>query len=125
MYPVRDESGKAVYAIKMGFDVTERKRASEKHIHYLESLETALKGRIEHTYPTCEDSRRKNNMFSLSKRETQVLRLLSDGLSNTEIAVHLAISPHTVKTHVTHVFNKIGVADRTQAAVLAARLGMI
>jgi DNA-binding CsgD family transcriptional regulator len=125
VYPVRDGSGKAVYAIKMGLDVTERKLAGEKHIHYVESLEMALKEGIQDKYPLWCDSRRKKNMFKLSEREIQVLRLLSEGLSNTEIAAHLAISPHTVKTHVTHLFNKIGVTDRTQAAVLAARLGII
>ena len=122
---MRNERGKAVYAIKMGLDVTERKLATEKQIHYVESLEMLLKEKIDDKHPPDSPRRAQLNVFHLSKREKQVLRLLSEGFSNTEIAVHLAISPHTVKTHVTHLFNKIGATDRTQAAVLAARLGMI
>lgn len=57
----------------------------------------------------------------LTKREIQVLRLLSDGASNPEISHELAISPHTVKSHVIHIFNKLNVNDRTQAAVWAVR----
>lgn len=57
----------------------------------------------------------------LSPRELDVLRLLSTGLSNREIAPLLFISESTVKTHVEHLIGKIGVSDRVQAAVWAAR----
>ena len=57
----------------------------------------------------------------LTDRELEVLRLLSRGETNAEISCHLGISPHTVKSHVIHIFNKLGVNDRTQAAVWAAR----
>ncbi len=57
----------------------------------------------------------------LSSRELQVLKLLSQGATNGEISRALSISPHTVKSHVIHIFNKLGVSDRTQAAVWAAR----
>ncbi|MDD5703823.1 MAG: LuxR C-terminal-related transcriptional regulator, partial [Dehalococcoidales bacterium] len=53
----------------------------------------------------------------LSPRELEVLRLMSRGATNQEIAGALQISPHTVKSHVIHIFNKLGVDDRTQAAV--------
>ena len=55
----------------------------------------------------------------LTKRELEVLRILANGGSNIEIAENLSISPHTVKTHVTHIYDKIGVNDRAQAAVWA------
>jgi DNA-binding CsgD family transcriptional regulator len=58
---------------------------------------------------------------SLTHRETQVLRLLTKGDSNTQIASRLAISPHTVKSHVINIFNKLGVNDRIQAAVVATK----
>ena len=61
----------------------------------------------------------------LSPRELEVLGLLSLGATNLEIAAHLNISPHTVKSHVIHIFNKLGVDDRTQAAVWAARHHLI
>ena len=59
--------------------------------------------------------------YNLTPREIQVLRLVADGASNPEISELLHISPHTVKSHVIHIFNKLNVNDRTQAAVWAAR----
>ena len=64
-------------------------------------------------------SRSKNDR--LTRRETQVLHLLAKGFSNTRIASRLGISPHTVKSHVIHIFNKLGVNDRIQAAVVATK----
>lgn len=57
----------------------------------------------------------------LSEREVEVLQLLSTGLSNRDIAPLLFISESTVKSHVEHIINKLGVSDRVQAAVWAAR----
>ncbi len=62
---------------------------------------------------------------SLTERERAVLRLVAQGATNGEISELLAISPHTVKSHVVHIFNKLGVNDRTQAAVLATRHGIV
>jgi DNA-binding NarL/FixJ family response regulator len=61
----------------------------------------------------------------LSARELEVLRLLATGLSNRDIAQLLFIGESTVKTHVEHIINKIGVSDRVQAAVWAARHGLL
>ena len=58
---------------------------------------------------------------SLTKREIEVLKLLAEGLFNKEIAYMLAISEKTVKNHVSNIFKKINVSDRTQAAVYAIR----
>lgn len=58
----------------------------------------------------------------LTPREREVLQKIADGLTNKAIARHLAISPGTVKAHVERVIAKLGVADRTQAAVLATRM---
>ena len=57
----------------------------------------------------------------LTQREIEVLRLLSTGLCNRDIAPLLFISESTVKSHVEHIINKLGVSDRVQAAVWAAR----
>jgi len=61
----------------------------------------------------------------LTAREQQVLRLLMQGKTNREIARELIISPGTVKVHVEHIIAKLGVSDRTQAAVRALELGLV
>ena len=60
----------------------------------------------------------------LTPRESEVLRHLTDGLTNRKIAELLGISYETVKEHVQHILRKIGVEDRTQAAVWAVRKGL-
>jgi DNA-binding NarL/FixJ family response regulator len=61
----------------------------------------------------------------LTQRESEVLRQLALGLTNKEIASSLHISYETVKEHVQHILRKIGVSDRTQAAVWAVRKGLV
>jgi two-component system, NarL family, response regulator LiaR len=60
----------------------------------------------------------------LTARERDVLRLMVEGLANKQIAQRLGIGEKTIKTHVSRVLAKLGVADRTQAAVLAIREGL-
>lgn len=60
----------------------------------------------------------------LTEREREVLRLVTTGLANKQIARRLGISEKTVKGHLTHVFQAIGVTDRTQAALWADRNGL-
>jgi NarL family two-component system response regulator LiaR len=61
----------------------------------------------------------------LTAREREVLRLVVEGLPNKQIAQRLGIGEKTIKTHVSRVLAKLGVADRTQAAVLAIREGLV
>ena len=61
----------------------------------------------------------------LTEREQEVLRLLSTGLNNREIAAVLVVAESTAKTHVEHIIRKLGVSDRVQAAVWAARNGLV
>jgi DNA-binding NarL/FixJ family response regulator len=61
----------------------------------------------------------------LTRREHEVLELIARGQSNKRIAFVLGISEKTVKTHVGHVLAKLGVTDRTQAALLAVREGLV
>ena len=65
------------------------------------------------------------NIEALTERELQVLELMALGFSNKEIADNLKISPHTVKTHSVHIFEKLDCTDRTQASVWAARAGLV
>lgn len=62
---------------------------------------------------------------SLTKRELEVLKLLAVGMYNKEVAQNLAISERTVKNHVSNIFKKLEVTDRTQAAVFAIRNNLI
>ncbi len=57
----------------------------------------------------------------LTPRETDVLCLIGKGMTNDEIASELFISPHTVKNHVTNIYRKTGMDDRTQLAILVQR----
>lgn len=61
----------------------------------------------------------------LTKREMEVLKLITEGLFNKEIAYYLSISEKTVKNHVSNIFKKISVSDRTQAAVYAIRNNIV
>jgi DNA-binding NarL/FixJ family response regulator len=61
----------------------------------------------------------------LSTREMEILELVIQGMSNREIAYRLGISHQTVKNHMTSILNKLGVADRTQAAIYALRHGWV
>ncbi|BDG60252.1 response regulator [Caldinitratiruptor microaerophilus] len=61
----------------------------------------------------------------LTEREREVLRLVSQGATNREIAQALWLSQKTIKNHLTHIFEKLGVSDRTQAALWAIRSGLV
>jgi ATP/maltotriose-dependent transcriptional regulator MalT len=62
--------------------------------------------------------------MGLTTRELEVVRLIAQGHSNTEIAAALVVSEATVKTHINHIFSKLGARDRSQVIVKARQLGL-
>jgi DNA-binding NarL/FixJ family response regulator len=65
--------------------------------------------------------RKRPTRASLTPTERDVVRLVSEGLANNDIATRLFVSPRTVQTHLTHVYNKLGLTSRVQLAQEAAR----
>ena len=75
--------------------------------------------------PTKHDAAMATALRSLTPRETQVLRLVAQGLSNPEIATRLTVTDETVKTHVSRMLAKLHLRDRTQAVVTAYESGLV
>jgi DNA-binding CsgD family transcriptional regulator len=68
---------------------------------------------------------KKREDLSITRRELEILELIAQGLSNREIAAKLYVSENTVKTHASHVFDKLGAKRRTQAVQLAKEFGLL
>jgi len=75
--------------------------------------------------PQPADDPAPNGIADLSEREREVLRLVAEGLSDSEIAERLVLSPHTVHRHVANIRRKLGLRSRSAAAATAARAGLI
>jgi DNA-binding NarL/FixJ family response regulator len=78
----------------------------------------------EYSGPLSEKENRHGFPAGLTPREKEVLALIAVGMTNAEIAEELFISPHTVKNHVTNIYKKIQVEDRTQIALWAIAAGL-
>jgi len=115
--PIYDQDVKVIYVIKIGLYFSEMPPIPQKPGNHIKALQQIL--------PPKESLSFQKNHFKLSRRQHEVLYLISEGYSNNDISNILSISPHTVKTHVINIFNKLNVYDRTHAAVLATRHKLI
>ncbi len=87
-------------------------------------LREALASR-EETPPSGDSARQRAEAYALTPREHDVLALVAEGLTNKEIGGRLSITEDTVKKHVQNIIWKLRAADRTQAAIMALRLGLL
>ena len=89
------------------------------------ALRDAIAGEPFRVYGTLPPERRASEDLGLSERETALLRTLARGLSNQEIGKELWITEQTVKFHLTNVYRKLGVENRTQASRVAFEYGLV
>ncbi len=120
IFPVLDNNGNLLSTITLDIDNNQNVSALDSAKQYIENLEI----KIQQLSDMKGDLREKANRqlpTPLSQREIEVLQMLACGTTNVEIAQSLNISPHTVKSHINHIFNKLGVNTRTQASVWATQ----
>ena len=131
LYSAYDNPTYIARAVALGASGYVLKSAPRERLH--EALKTAASGESAWTR---EELRRVTGALAtprlsqdievpLTQRESEVLRQMALGLTNKEIAKMLGISYETVKEHVQHILRKIGVSDRTQAAVWAVRRNLV
>jgi LuxR family transcriptional regulator, maltose regulon positive regulatory protein len=117
------DEGPKIGPLLMAFqDTAERSGKSAELVPYVSGLVTAWRARYQ---SGAAASPRAGLADPLSAREGAILKLIAQGLSNKEIARHLAITPETVKTHVKHIFIKLGSEKRAQAVARAQSLGLV
>ena len=117
------DEGPKMGALLMAFqENAERSGKSAELMPYVSGLVTAWRSR----YQSGAELPSKSGLADpLSTREVATLNLIAQGLSNKEIARNLAIAPETVKSHVKHIFIKLGVEKRAQAVARAQSLGLV
>ena len=97
--------------------------------HLMDAIQAVLQGDKFSALATPTESSQRGfldpSWVSVTPREYEVLQALSQGMSNKEIASHLGITEKTVKVHLSHIFAKLNVYDRTQALIAALRSGLL
>lgn len=124
-YPVRGKNRSITAIVVIIFETTSRIDNLAKQRQYANLLAEKLHAKETETDTGPEATQSEAIIQSLSKRETEVLRLVVDGYTNPQISAMLSISDNTVKRHISNLFLKLDVNDRTQAAVLAVREKLI
>lgn len=125
VYPIFDDDGRVENTLSLRINTSGLKETIKTQQNRIVMLEASLK-----SYQRDNDEPRhhasiQDPVSDLTARETEVLRLIAEGFTNNEISRMLFISTHTVKSHMINIFNKLCVNDRTKAAVVAIRKGLI
>ncbi len=123
-FPVYDHDGNCIRKVSLQIDLTGFRRTIEQKDSHIHRLQSQL---VDHERLRKINLDKANTTLPspLTDREAQVLRLVAKGATNKDIAEDLKISTHTVKSHIIHIFNKLGLNDRTQASVWAASRGLL
>ena len=126
IFPVLDKNNHIVSKITVDMDLADSLRLISRKINHLEhSLSGHRLPKNRRKKKSFVHGEREGIIFKLTGRETEVIRLMAQGFTNKEISEILNISHHTVKSHVVHIFNKLGVSDRTLVSVWAAQNELI
>lgn len=127
VYPVFNEEGAIENTVALPISTSDLKNTIQAQQSRIAMLEAALgAGHFKvQASPKRPVQPSRANDYGLTTREIEVLRLIAEGYTNNEIAGVLFVSPHTVKSHMINIFNKMNVSDRTRAAVLATREQLI
>ncbi len=132
--PIREEgpaegNGSSSYVLAIVRDITERNRAEEFAAQLLRHLSGEALSDPDPPPPAVSPEPRvplaEVRRVELTPKELEALRLLASGKTNRQIAQELLVSVSTVKAHVARIIAKLGVSDRTQAAVRAVELGLL
>jgi LuxR family maltose regulon positive regulatory protein len=117
------DEGAEVGPLLLAFQESSARTSSSLELQsFVSNLVAAWKSR--HQPEEGQQSQPSPTAGALSRRESDILKLIADGLSNKEIARDLAIAPETVKSHVKHIFTKLNVERRAQAVSRAQTLGL-
>jgi DNA-binding CsgD family transcriptional regulator len=120
-FPVFDDLGEVGNVVQLSFEIKRGKKAHNYQIQNYNNLKKAIQNLSKITVVNHYSLPDYNKPLSI--REFEILHLASYGLSNPQMADLLSISAHTVKSHFDHIFNKLGVNNRTMAVLWAARQG--
>lgn len=123
-FPVRDQKGNVIRTVSLDLDTTGLRQKIDQNENHIRALESRLSD-LESTRVADFSAANDSLPTPLTQREIQVLRRIASGATNKKISGELKISQHTVKSHVIHIFNKIGVNDRAQASAWAALHGLL
>jgi len=123
-FPVYDGQGNIVETVSFDIDTDCLQQKISHDEARIEALQTRLATFEKDRFANI-DAANAALPTPLTNRELEVLRWIASGATNREISVQLRISQHTVKSHVIHIFNKIGVNDRAQASAWGAMHGLV